>query len=96
MAPLDRLFVIVVAIVDEDATAIEVVAKEVKNFDALGPLSHNELREHLPTEFHNARSEERDGEAAFAVNEPHDPADGFQPFLLIVCTHHVVTACYGE
>src|SRR5581483_11756594 len=90
--PIDRFPVVVGTIVDEDATAVEVVAKGVENREAFCSLSHDELRKHLPTEFHNSAALDRDGEATFAIDESNNPADGFQPFLLIVCTHHVVTA----
>ena len=89
---IERFFVIIVPIVDVDPTTTEELLKCLKSGFAFRTLGYDELREHLPSKFHNSTSLNRDREANFAVNESNDPADCSWPFLLIVCTHHIVTA----
>ena len=92
------LFVVVVPGVGEHLADPEELTQIVQARDALRPLRDGELVSHLiagPVAFAlppGGLPDEADGEASFPVYKTNNPAESDQPFLLIVRTHHVVTA----
>src|SRR5260370_39136344 len=91
---IQRLFVIIVTPVNVDATTSEELLNCLESGQTFGSLSHYEFRKHLPAKLHHSTALNRDGKATFSVDKSNDPSDCFQPFLLIICTHHVVTAFF--
>src|SRR5262245_59864061 len=82
---------IVVPAIDSDVTASEVLLQCVQNLHAPRSLRHGELGLNLPAEPRRRVTEDRNTEAAFAVDEPDDPLLESCPFLLIVRTDRIVT-----
>jgi hypothetical protein len=90
--PIEVLSMVVVPAIDKDAAAAEETLQEFENRSALGALSYDELRKHLTAKLYDRASLDCDREAAFSIDESHDPTDCFQSFLLMICIHHIVTA----
>jgi hypothetical protein len=85
--PIQVFPMVVMAPVDEDPAAPEEPLKDLQGRQALGPLRHDELRKHLPSETGRGIAEKAQAETALAVDEPRHPSLGPRPFLLIACTH---------
>lgn len=94
---MGMLFVIVVPGIDEDLTDPEEFPEFVQTPDALGTLRHSELVTHLETGPISSASrsigllDKPDAEASLTVDKPGHPAQPDQPFLLVTCTHRIVT-----
>ena len=71
--------------------AFEEPLQLVQNMHAPRSLDHGEVRLNLPTETTTVVPEDRNTEAAFAVDEADDPLLETWPFLLIVCTEQIFT-----
>ena len=82
---------VVISTVDLDLTNSEELLQLVQDVHAPFALSHDELRLNLPTQARRGVPEERNAEAALAVDEPDDPLLESWPFLLIVRTERIVT-----
>ena len=93
---------VVVTPVAVDRAAAEERLQKLQRLATPRALGHDELGADLPPERHDRAPVDRDAEASFAVDEPGDPALKPEPFLLIICTRHVVTTVaagsdgYGE
>ncbi len=83
--------VVVVASVAADVAAAEVPLQRVQDLHTLRSLDHAEVRLYLPAEPTAAVPEDRNAEAAFAVDEADDPLLESWPFLLIGRTDRIVT-----
>jgi hypothetical protein len=83
--------VVVAPSVPVDRAAAEKRLKQLERRNAPLALRDDEFRPYLPAELHDGTSIDVHAEAAFAVDEPSDPAFQPEPFLLIICTRHVVT-----
>ena len=83
--------VIVVSPVQDDTSASETLLQLVQNMHASSSLHHREGRLNLPAELARAVAEDRNTEAALAVDEADDPLLGSWPFLLIIRTRRIVT-----
>src|SRR5687767_8574411 len=59
-------------------------------------LRDDEFGPDLPAQLHDGTPIDVHAEAPFAVDEPSDPAFQPEPFLLIICTRHVVTILSAE
>ncbi len=91
------LLVVVVPSIDEHATHSKETHQIVETRDALCALRHRELVRHLiaglvafpirPVWLPN----ETDGEAPLSVYKTNYPAESNQPFLLVFCTHRIIT-----
>jgi hypothetical protein len=77
---------IIVASVTADMAAFEVLLQFMQHVHAPGSLNHTEVRLNLPTETTALVPEDRNTEAAFAVDEADDPLLEPWPFLLIART----------
>ena len=78
--------------VSADSAAPEEPLQEVQDLFALLPLNHRERGLHLPTQSTRSIPEDRNAEAAFAVDKADDPLRDSWPFLLIVRTGRIFTA----
>jgi len=83
---------VVVPAVHTDPTASEELLEVVQDVRARRRLNDHELGLDLPPELRTPLPEDRNGEAAFAVDEADDPLLEPWPFLLIDRTGHVVTS----
>jgi hypothetical protein len=79
-----------IAVVDDDLTAPEELAKLLEEDDIPLVLDHAELWKDLPADFHRGLPIHADVEATFTVDETDHPF-GTQAFLLITCTERIVT-----
>ena len=79
-----------------DRAAAEERLKQLERRNALLALRDDEFGPNLPAQLHHGASVDVHAEAAFAVDEPSDPAFQPEPFLLIICTRHVVTILAAE
>jgi hypothetical protein len=84
--------VVIVTSVATDMAAFEVPLQLVQNMHAPGSLDHAEVGLYLPTQTTTAVPEDRNTEAAFAVDKADDPLLETWPFLLIGRTGRIVTA----
>ena len=84
--------VVIVTSVAADITAFEESLQFVQDMHAPRALNHAEVRLNLPTKTTASVSEDRNTEAAFAVDEADDPLLETWPFLLIGRTDRIVTA----
>jgi hypothetical protein len=84
--------VVVVPAVHTDPTASEEPLQIAQDMRTGRRLDDRELGLDLPTQFRAPLPEDRNGEAALAVDEPDDPLLETWPFLLIDRTGHVVTS----
>ena len=75
-----------------DVAAFEEPLQLVQDMHALRSLDHAEVRLYLPAEPTAVISEDRNTEAAFAVDKADDPLLESWPFLLIGRTDRIVTA----
>ena len=87
----DILPVVVAPRVAVDHSTAKERPQERERSDAPLALRDDELRPNLPAEPHRRTPVDVDAEAAFAVDESSDPSLEPEPFLLIVCTRHLVT-----
>jgi hypothetical protein len=85
------LSVIVVTVIATDLSAPEEPLHSMQNIGALLALDHRERRLNLPACTARAIPEDRNAEAAFAVDEADDPLRETWPFLLIVRTGRIFT-----
>jgi hypothetical protein len=91
------LSMIVVPSVNDDTANPEEVDEFMEARDALRALSHRKLVRYLEAGFvaSAARSmwlsNETDGEASLSVYKTQNPAELHQSFLLVFCTHDIVT-----
>ena len=83
--------VVVVASVAADVAASEEPLQLVQDMHAPRSLDHAEVRLYLPAESTALVPEDRNTEAAFAVDEADDPLLESWPFLLIGRTDRIVT-----
>ena len=83
---------VIVTSVATDMAAFEEPLQLVQDMHAPRSLDHAEVRLNLPTETTTAVPEDRNTEAAFAVDEADDPLLETWPFLLIGRTGRIVTA----
>ncbi len=79
-----------------DRPAVEELLQELERRHAPLALRDDEFRPDLPAEPKRRTPVDVDAEAAFAVDETGDPALKPEPFLLIICTRHVVTILPAE
>ena len=86
---------VVVPAVHTDPTTSEELLQILQHVRARRRLDDRELRLDLPTELRTPLPEDRNGEAALAVDEPDDPLLESWPFLLIDRTGHIVTSTAG-
>lgn len=91
------LLVVVISLVRDNSTHTEEVHKLIETRDALCALRHSKLMGHLIAGFvaFSTRSvmlpNKADGEATLSVYKTNNPTSLKQPFLLIFCTHHIIT-----
>src|ERR1700716_2424139 len=89
--------VVVISLVGDDAAHAEEIHELSETRDALCALCHSKLMCHLIAVFiaFSTRSvmlpNKADGEATLSVYKTNNPTSLKQPFLLIFCTHHIVT-----
>ena len=83
---------VIVTSITADMAATEESLQFAQNLHAPGSLNHAEVRLCLPAETTTAIPEDRNTEAAFAVDEADDPLLESWPFLLIGRTDRIVTA----
>lgn len=83
---------VIVTSVAAHVAALEKLLQLVQNLHAPRSLYHAEVRLYLPTKPTAAVPEDRNTEAAFAVDEADDPLLESWPFLLIGRTDRIVTA----
>ena len=83
---------VIVTRVATDMAAFEEPLQIVQHTHAPGSLNHAEVGLNLPPETTTAVPEDRNTEAAFAVDEADDPLLESWPFLLIGRTGRIVTA----
>jgi hypothetical protein len=79
-----------------DRAAAEERLKQLERRNAPLALRDDEFGPNLPAQLHHGTSVDVHADAAFAVDEPSDPAFQPEPFLLIICTRHVVTILTAE
>ena len=84
--------VVIVTSVAADVAASEEPLQLVQNPHAPASLDHREVGLDLPAETTRSVPEDRNTEAAFAVDEADDPLLESWPFLLIGRTDRIVTA----
>ncbi len=84
--------VVIVTSAAADMATFEEPLQLVQDMHGPGSLDHAEVRLNLPTETTTVVPEDRNTEAAFAVDEADDPLLESWPFLLIVRTGRIVTA----
>ncbi len=89
--PVHRLPMIVMPVMSTDTAAAEELLQQVHDTCAPSSLDHREGRLGLPTGPTCAVPEDRNTEAALAVDEADDPLRGNWPFLLIVRTGRIFT-----
>jgi hypothetical protein len=89
--PIHVFPVVVVPAVAADRTTFEEPLQRVQNLHTPRSLYDRELGLDLPTESTRSIAEDRNAEAAFAVDEADDPLRNYWPFLLIVRTGRIVT-----
>ena len=87
---------VVTAGVSIDRAAAEERLKQLERGSTPLALRDDEFRPDLPAEPHHGTPVDVHAEASFAVDEPSDPAFQPEPFLLIICTRHVVTILSAE
>lgn len=80
-----------VPVVDGDPAAAEERPQPMEDLHVLTVLDNAELRKDLVPAPHTRLGVEGHMEAALAVDKADDPVD-IQPFLLMICTHRIVTA----
>ena len=96
-APAKDVFAVVVPPgVAIDRPAVEELLQELERSEAPLALRDDELRSNLPTEPQRRTPVDVDAKASFAVDESGDPTFQPEPFLLIICTRHVVTILPAE
>ena len=89
---IKMFFMVIVSAVYVNAAAAKELLQRFQCWAASRSLSYNELRKHLPTKLHHSATLNGDGEAALSIDKPNDPTNCLQPFLLMICIQHVVTA----
>ena len=82
---------IVVSVVAANKAAPEERLQSVQDLHTPLSLDDRESRLNLPTDTTRSVPEDRNTEAAFAVNEADDPLRESWPFLLIVRTGRIIT-----
>ena|SRR5687767_11029799 len=92
LVPVHRLAVIVRSTIDRHVAASKEVLQVMQHSGAPFRLNDREARLDLPTEPARSVPEDRNAEAAFAVDEADDPLRETRPFLLIVRTGWIFTA----
>jgi hypothetical protein len=88
------LAMVVVAAIDVDLAASEEPTHVLEHATTRLALDDGERWLHLPSKSHRAMAVDGNAEAAFAIHEAHQPADGGESFLLIVRTPNIVTAAH--
>jgi len=91
IVPIEVFPVIVVSAIDEHTATSEEFLQLVQNLHAPFPLNDGKRRLDLPAESVSRIAEDRNAEAAFAVDEADDPLLDSWPFLLIARTRQIVT-----
>ena len=89
--PEEVLPVVVMSSVDVDLAAPEVRSKAVEHVPARRSLYNREAWLHLPTERRPGVPKDRAAETALSIDEPHNPSEVPEPFLLVFRTSHIVT-----
>ena len=92
LVTVHRLPVVVRPSIDRDVAASEEVLQVMQHSGAPFCLDDRKTRLDLPTEPTRSVPEDRNAEAAFAVDEADDPLRETRPFLLIVRTGRIFTA----
>lgn len=82
--------ILAVTMVLLDASKPEVISDLFQEFFVTFVLNDPELRKHLPAEAHLWHPIDANIETAFSIGEADYPLR-IQAFLLIVCTHHIIT-----
>lgn len=97
--PQEILLVVVVASVEIDSTAVKECNEIVQDLSTGSSLDYGEGRLNLPAEGHLRAPNDRGAKAPFAVNEPDDPSNVLESFLLVLrrgalyaTRHRIVTA----
>jgi hypothetical protein len=91
-APAKDVFAVIVPPgVAIDRPAVEELLQDLERSEAPLALRDDEFRPDLPAEPQRRTPIDVDAETSFAVDESGDPAFQREPFLLIICTRHVVT-----
>jgi hypothetical protein len=80
-----------IPMIGADASECEESSDTVQQFSIAFVLRYPELGEDLPPQAHLWDPIDSHVEASFTIYETNDPAR-IQSFLLVVCTHHVVTS----
>jgi hypothetical protein len=94
---VEVLFVVVMPGVNEDLADSEEFTNLLQAVETFRSLRDCEFVAHLETGSIPSPSRaiglshEPDTEAPFTVYEPYNPAQPDQPFLLVTCTHRIVT-----
>src|SRR5438105_3200206 len=87
---------VVVSPVDGDSPATEERNHLFEDVTTRGALDDCECRLYLPAEGHRAVPDDGAAEAAFSIDETHQPTYGGEPFLLVFRTPHIVTAVHRQ
>lgn len=97
--PEEILLMVISASVQIDPTALKEINEIVQDLSAGSSLNNGEGRLHLPAESHLGALDNWGTEAPFAINEPDDPSNVLEPFLLVsrrgalyATRHRIVTA----
>jgi len=89
--PIHILPVVVTPAISADGPAPEEPLQIMQYLHAPSSLRDRELGLDLPTESTRSVAEDRNTEAAFAIDKADDPLRNYWPFLLIVRTGRIVT-----
>jgi hypothetical protein len=73
-----------------DLSVPEKFLQPLQNRYILLMLHHSKLWKDLPTDLHGRLPIDANEETTFSIDKPDNPF-GTQSFLLIICTHHIVT-----
>lgn len=87
--PIQRLVVVVVAIIHRDVATPEERSELLEHVSAPSALSDHEFWKYLPTGFRCGITKDAYREASFPINETDNPSD--ESFLLIACPSRIIT-----
>ena len=88
--------VVVVPTIDGNSSATEELDHLLQDIPTRCTLYDREGRLDLPAEDHRTVPDDGAAEAAFSIDESHQPTYGGEPFLLVFRTPHIVTAAHGQ
>lgn len=97
--PQEILLVVVVSTIQINPTAVEEINEIVQDLSTGSSLDNGEGRLDLPAESHLGALDDRGAKAPFAIDEPDDPSNVLESFLLVsrrgtlyATRHRIVTA----